>query len=88
MKDFLESFVGLALNPIAMSICTEKNGGAIVVRAGWISASSSPITCFSRMRHFKQDFLTVVIVLGHHQEDKKSASVSQVWPPHPDVGTS
>ena len=27
VKDFLESFVGLALNPIAMSICTEKNGG-------------------------------------------------------------
>ena len=27
VKDFLESFVGIALNPIAMSICTEKNGG-------------------------------------------------------------
>ena len=63
VKDFLKSFVGIALNPIAMSICTEKNGGAIVVRAGWISASSKPITRLSRMRHLEQDFLTVVISL-------------------------
>ena len=27
VKDFLESFVGIALNPNAMSICTENNGG-------------------------------------------------------------